>query len=594
MSDNRKGSARNRRPPVLSAPLPYAPASDARRRWLIQAGALVSSTALPLWIPGVSAQSQSTLNALPRVALVIGNTKYVEAPLKNPANDAKAIAESLRQLRFNVNLRLDAGRAEMIEAIRSFGAQLGKQKAVGLFYYAGHGAQLAWKNYLIPVDAIIEKIDDMQEKTVELNSLLAGIVKAQNPMNVIILDACRDNPFGTKVHSQQKGLSQFDAPPSSLLAYATSPGNTAADGAGANGLYTENLLRELKTPEAKIEDVFKRVRLNVRRKSEGQQIPWESTSLEEDFYFLPPQHIRQLSEAEVEKQFDEELAIWEKIQNSANSAPFENYLRRYPSGRFAELAQLRLDEVLARQGEKRIQVASYTGNPFTQGFVRADTDFKLGDAYSFRELDLETKTEKRSFEDKVTEIREGEVIFQTGLILDRLGNTIRLPDGRRFTPRQDQPLEYAIGKRWTTRFSVTQQSGLRSDIEFEFRIARREKISVPAGTFECFVIDGEGTGTSERGAKVESRLTRWMAPDKVRRPIVTETYRKVRIERRGPAGQSGFEGPGGFSGKGPGGFPGKGPGGFGGPGGFAGKGPGGPIERVLNSERIELVAFKQN
>ena len=104
-------------------------------------------------------------------------------------------------------------------------------------------------------------------------------------MNIIILDACRDNPFGKKLPTEQKGLSQFDAPPGSILSYATAPGNVASDGAGGNGLFTENLLREMRNPEAKIEDVFKRVRLKVRLASKGQQIPWESTSLEEDFYF---------------------------------------------------------------------------------------------------------------------------------------------------------------------------------------------------------------------------------------------------------------------------------------------------------------------
>ena len=174
MSDNSKGSARNNRSPVGSAPFPSAPASNARRRWLIQAGALASSASFPLWVPGASAQAQSTLNALPRIALVIGNTKYVEAPLKNPGNDAKGIAGALQQLGFQVNLKLDAGRNEMIEAIRAFGGELAKKKGVGMFYYAGHGAQLAWKNYLIPVDAIIEKVEDMQAKTVELLELIGG------------------------------------------------------------------------------------------------------------------------------------------------------------------------------------------------------------------------------------------------------------------------------------------------------------------------------------------------------------------------------------------------------------------------------------
>ena len=334
------------------APMPESPHSRftrSRRRWLKQAGVLASSTALPFWIPGTSAQTQTMLNTLPRVALVIGNTSYVDAPLKNPANDARAIAGELQRFGFQTVLKLDAGRTEMIEAIRAFADTLAQKKGVGTFYYAGHGAQIAWKNYLIPVDAVIDRLEDMQAKTVELKALLDGLVRAQNPMNVIILDACRDNPFGNKVHAQQKGLSQFDAPPGSLLAYATSPGNVAADGEGANGLYTENLLRELKAPETKIEDVFKRVRLAVRRSSQGQQLPWESTSLEEDFYFLPPKQVRKLSEDELEKQFEEELAIWEKIKDLKEPAPIEDYLRRFPSGKFSELAQFRLTRVLAQR-----------------------------------------------------------------------------------------------------------------------------------------------------------------------------------------------------------------------------------------------------
>ena len=116
---------------------------EARRRWLLQAGALASSVSLPLWAPGAFAQSSSALNALPRVALIIGNSKYIEAPLRNPGNDAKGIAGELQKMGFQVNLKLDAGRNEMIEAIRGFGAELGKKKGIGMFYYAGHGAQLA-------------------------------------------------------------------------------------------------------------------------------------------------------------------------------------------------------------------------------------------------------------------------------------------------------------------------------------------------------------------------------------------------------------------------------------------------------------------
>jgi len=347
------------------------------RRRILQAGVAAGSfLALPRLGP---AQSQSTLDALPRLALVIGNTKYVQAPLRNPGNDAKAISGELGQFGFKVDLQLNAGRTQMADAIRAFSNELANSKGVGLFYYAGHGVQLAWRNYLIPVDAEIERLEDIRDQAVELNLLLQGLVKARNPMNVIILDACRDNPFGTKVPTEQKGLSQFDAPPGSLLAYATAPGNTATDGEGANGLYTENLLREVKVPEAKIEDVFKRVRLNVRLKSEGLQIPWESTSLEEDFYFQPPRQTRKLSEEELEKQFEEELAIWEEIKGAREPAPIENYLRRYPSGKFSELAQFRLNRLRA-QREAAVQIA--VANNILRPSSSKNADFKYEKAAS--------------------------------------------------------------------------------------------------------------------------------------------------------------------------------------------------------------------
>jgi hypothetical protein len=394
-----------------------------------------------------------------------------------------------------------------------------------MFYYAGHGAQLAWKNYLVPVDAVIDKLEDMQTQTVELNSLLQGLIKAQNPMNVIILDACRDNPFGNKVQSQQKGLSQFDAPPGSLLAYATSPGNTAADGEGANGLYTENLLRELRVPEAKIEDVFKRVRLNVRRKSEGQQIPWESTSLEDDFYFVPPQHVRKLSEAELERQFNEELAVWEKIKDSREPGPLEDYLRKNPSGRFSEMAQFQLDRVLAKLGEKKIEVVSAPQNPFTKGVARVDTNFKIGDSYSYREIDLYTKLETRKFRNVVTEITDHEVIFNNGvLITDLFGNQVKLPDGRRLTQAQHYIQEYSVGKKWTTRYRLTLPNGRSSDNELEFKVAAREQVTVPAGAFDAFRVEGQGWAP-QLGVNIQTVY--WIAPG-VKRPIAWETVRKHR------------------------------------------------------------------
>src|SRR5688572_16210573 len=210
-----------------------------RRSFLLQSSAAASSLVLPLRALA-AAQDASAPGSLPRFALVIGNGSYADVPLKNAPNDAKAIAEHLKRTSFDVTLKLDSTRADMIETIRAFGKRLAAQKGVGLFYFAGHGAQLGWRNYLIPVDATIKTPEEMQSRAVDLEMLLEGITRARNAMNLVILDACRDNPFGPDVALEQKGLSQIDAPPGTLLAYSTAPGNAAADGEGPNGLYTSH------------------------------------------------------------------------------------------------------------------------------------------------------------------------------------------------------------------------------------------------------------------------------------------------------------------------------------------------------------------
>jgi len=220
---------------------------------------------------------------------------------------------------------MDGGKADMAAAVQAYVQTLAAKKCIGLFYYAGHGIQLAWRNYMLPVDADLDTIADIQKQGVEVNSLLEGITKAANPMNVIILDACRDNPFGNLKGVDHKGLSQMDAPNNTIISYATAPGNVASDGEGANGLYTENLLRELKVPEAKVEDVFKRVRLNVRLKSKGAQVPWDSSSLEDDFYFLPPAQLQKLSQAEKDRLLNEELAAWDRAREAKDPKLIEAF-----------------------------------------------------------------------------------------------------------------------------------------------------------------------------------------------------------------------------------------------------------------------------
>jgi hypothetical protein len=276
-----------------------------------------------------------------------------------------------------------------------------------------------------------------------------------------------------------------------------------------------------------VEDVFKRVRLGVRRKTNGAQIPWESTSLEDDFYFLPPAHLKKLSEEEKEKQFNEELAFWEKAKEAKEPGPLEEYLRRYPSGQFSELAQLQLDTVLSRQGEKRIEVASQVGNPFSQGFVRADTRFKVGDFYTYRVLDLLTKAEKRQSEGRVTAVTNTEVIIDDGeWVLDLMGNTKRQRNGIRFTDNQNMPVEFYVGKKWTTQyryFPPNASSRRQYMSEMEYKIVGREQITVPAGSFDCFKIEGRGVRGRETGAKADVHDTTWYAPDRVRRFVAWQS-----------------------------------------------------------------------
>jgi len=242
--------------------------------------ALVAGT---LAVASVSAQAPLDI----RVALIIGNSAYLGIPaLGNPANDARAMGEVLRSLGFSVVELRDGNRVQMAAAIAKVGSVLKDKQGVGMLYYAGHGLQLDWHNYMVPIDARLKSAADVPLQTIDLGSVIDAFKGAGNRMNIVVLDACRDNPFASST-SSAKGLAQLDAPPGTFLAYATAPGNVAEDGdeASGNGLYTQYLLQELKKPVTKIEDVFKRVRLNVRKQSQGRQIPWESTSLEDDFFF---------------------------------------------------------------------------------------------------------------------------------------------------------------------------------------------------------------------------------------------------------------------------------------------------------------------
>lgn len=226
-----------------------------------------------------------------RYALIIGNSNYPKemGMLKNPVNDATDIATELRNSDFEVQLLTNATYIQIREAVRKFHEKLSngpKDQTVGLFYYAGHGVQYQDENYLVPVDAKVQYEDDIVRMCFPVQRMvLANMERSNSRMNIVILDACRNNPFPAANRSVSQGLTEMKRARGSFIAYATAPGSVASDGSGRNGLYTQELLKALKRPSLTIEQVFKEVRMNVLRLSGDRQYTWDSSNIVGEFYF---------------------------------------------------------------------------------------------------------------------------------------------------------------------------------------------------------------------------------------------------------------------------------------------------------------------
>ena len=225
----------------------------------------------------------------PRVAIVIGNNSYPDSPLSNPINDAQLIAETLRQLDFRVLEYLDVSQKEMKRAIRTFGdrLQLAGPETVGLFYYAGHAVQLNGENYLIPIDATIDRESDVDIEAVSADTVLEQIKYASNSMNIVVMDASRNNPYTRQFRSPIRGLARMNAPQGTVIAYATSPDDVSLGSEGKNSLYSRALAKSLLKSGLIVEQMFKHVRQLVIAESNGTQVPWEMSSLIGDFSFNP-------------------------------------------------------------------------------------------------------------------------------------------------------------------------------------------------------------------------------------------------------------------------------------------------------------------
>jgi uncharacterized caspase-like protein len=274
--------------------------------------AIVAATLLPRVVfAQLTDADLKRMRAEKRVALVIGNGNYRNfQPLENPVNDARGVAAALRDAGFEVILRLDATRQDMNQALDQFDQAL-SHADIGLFYFAGHAAQVDWHNFMVPVSANLDVspaaannlVGQVGQETVDLGDVLDRMGRADKKLNIVILDACRDNPFTEKALQLSRSLSrstgqapikvgvglvQSFAPPRTFLAYATAPGQVASDGAGKDSPYSDALIRALAEPGLKLEDVFKRVRNSVAEVTHSAQIPWDNSSVFDDFYFRIP------------------------------------------------------------------------------------------------------------------------------------------------------------------------------------------------------------------------------------------------------------------------------------------------------------------
>ncbi len=418
-----------------------------------------------------------------RVALVIGNAAYDGAPLQNPVKDAASVARTLTAMGFQVVVLNDATKAQIEHGIADVRGALQGKQGVGLLYYAGHGMQLDWRNYLLPVDAKPASADDVRTQAVDVQQVLDAFRDAGNRLNIVVLDACRDNPFGASASG--KGLAQMDAPPGTLLAYATAPGNVAEDGDDRGGLYTQHLVRELNDRDAKIEDVFKRVRFNVRRQSAGRQIPWESTSLEDDFFFHgDTREVPRMSEKQ--RAYEAERTNWLRIAGSDKVDDFYEHLKKYPSGSYSELASARVE---------KLQQAKVTIQPDQDGRREEELHWRPRDGESCEFVIRDGLTGLERFRGSLLVRVSGDQYRAIGTNIRDSAGTLSgfVVQDSRGTFDPPYPLVpngmFQIGKKWSGRSVLTRADGSRTWVDFVTRVSARERIDSAVGTVDTYRVE---------------------------------------------------------------------------------------------------------
>ena len=296
------------------------------------------------WCSQAVAQAQET-----RVALVIGNSNYKNSPLKNPVNDARDMAAKLRGLGFTVIERNNLVVKQIGGTLREFRSKL-TPGSVALVYYAGHGLQIKGDNYFPTVVAEITGEEDVPNQSLAMRQIMDVLGDAKTRLNLVFLDACRDNPYSRSFRSASKGLSKENAPSGTLISFATRPGSVAADGVGRNGLYTGALLDAMDNIGQPIEQVLKRVVTSVKAESKNQQEPWMEGSIEGDFCFGD-------CTSTVQVGISDDRALWESVKDSRDVNELKVYLAQFPRGVFARLANARIEseqQRVAKINEKKL------------------------------------------------------------------------------------------------------------------------------------------------------------------------------------------------------------------------------------------------